>query len=527
MSRALPGLVAVLILGVVLAAGAGAGAVAGQVTMGEPDLNVYLPENEVTPGSEAELAVQIQNDAEVESGPGSEAVTTARAVRARVTDDGPFDVRTRERPLGPIPDGSMSTATFRVVVPDDVEAGTYDVDVRVRYSATYLQSSETSQRVPRSTSETITVRVVDEAQFEITDVETDVQPGTTGETELTVENVGSEAATGVRGTFTGSETVVLGGGAAEAYLGALEPGDDRTVTVDTALDRSVSGGEKPIEATFQYRDEDGRERESRPATAALPAAGAQSFTIDDLEDTLSVGYDGAIRGTFRNDGPGTITDGVLLVEPATESLTVSEGRYALPELESGEATDFSFPTEVGGQAAPGPRQVRFSVEYANGGRSTTTVGPVSERVVVDERTGEFNLTAENAQVAAGETTDLVLTITNERPETLSNVDGRLYTDGELSSPNDEAFVDELAPGESAELRFQLSAAGGAMPKTYPVELDFQYDTANGESKLSRTYQQPVEVVESSDGDGGLAFAPVVGALALLTALGGVRRWRRR
>jgi hypothetical protein len=525
MASRLPGLVAVLVVGVLLAAGAGGAA--GQVTMGEPDLNVYLPENEVTAGSESELAVQIQNDAEVESGQGSEAVTTARAVRARVTDDGPFDVRTREQPVGPIPDGSVSAATFRVVVPDDVDPGTYDVDVRVRYSVTNLVTSETSQRVTRSTTETITVRVVDEARFEITDVESDVQPGTTGETTLTVENVGSETATGARGTFTGSETLVLDGGSAEAFLGELEPGEDRTVTVDTAIDSAVAGGEKPIEASFQYRDADGRLREYGPTTAALGAADAQSFAIEDLEDTLSVGYDGEIRGTFRNDGPQRITDGVLLLEPATESLSVSEGRYALPELDTGEATEFSFPTEVGGQADPGPRQVRFSVEYANGGRSTTTAGPVSERVVVEERSGEFNVTAEDATVAAGETTDLVLTITNERPETLSNVDARLYADGDLSAPNDEAFVDELAPGDSAELRFRVSASGGAMAKAHPVELDFQYDTENGESKLSRTYQQPVEVVEPSDGDGGLAFAPVVGALAVLTALGAVRRWRRR
>lgn len=524
MRRPSPG-VALLVVAVLLAAGTAA--VAGQVTQGEPDLNVYLPENEVSPGTETEFTVQIQNDAEVESGQQTQTVTTARAVRAEVVDDGPFDVRTGEQPVGPIPDGQVVPATFRVVVPDDVEAGTYDVDVRVRYSVTNRVTSGSTQRLTRSRTETVRVRVVDRARFEITDVDTDVQPGTTGEAAITVENVGSRTARATRGTFTGSETVVLDGGTAEAFLGDLEPGEATTVTVDAAVDGAVSAGEKPIEATFRYRDADGRQQESRPAVGSLTTRGAQSFAVEDLEDTLSVGYDGEIRGTLRNEGPGAVTDGVLVIEPSSDSLFVEEGRYALPELESGETTEFAFPTEVSGQATPGPRQVRFSVEYANGGRSTTTVGPISERVVVDDRRGEFSIAAEQASVGAGESGELVLNITNERPETLRNVDARLYADGPLSSSDDEAFVDELAPGESAELRFGVSASGGASQKTYPVELDFQYDSAGGESKLSRTYKQPVEVVEPTEDDGSLGFVPVVGALALLVALGGAARRRRR
>lgn len=515
---------ALVLVGVVLAILAGG--VAGQVTNGEPELDVFLPENEVSPGSEAELTVQVQNDAEVESGRETQVVTTARAVRARVTDDSPFDVLTGEQAVGPIQDGSVASTNFRIVVPEDVDPGTYDVDVRVRYSVTNRVTSDSTQRLSRSRTRTVRVRVVDEARFEITDVDTAVQPGTTGEAAITVENVGTRPATGVRGTFTGSENVVLDGGTAQTFLGVLESGDSRTVTVDAAVNEAVSAGEKPIEATFRYSDADGRERETGSVTAALATQRTQSFSIEDLEDTLSVGYDGVVRGTVRNDGPGTISDGVLLIEPASDSLVVEEGRFALPELASGEATGFEFPTEVGGQAAPGPRQVRFSVEYANGGRSTTSVGPVSERVVVDERRGEFGVEADEARVAGGESRTLVLTITNERPETLSNVDARLYTDDPLSTNDDEAFVDELAPGESAELRFQISAADGANAKTYPVELDFQYDTESGKSKLSRTYQQPVEVVQPTEDDGGLSFAPVVGAIALLAGLGVVRRRRR-
>lgn len=527
MTRRSHGLFAAVVVATVLLS-VGAGIVASEgVTRGEPELNVYLPDNEVTPGSETTLDVQIQNDAEVDTGTRTEAVTTARAVRVEVTDEGPFDVRTRERPIGPIADGTVSTAEFRTIVPDDIEPGTYNLDVRIEYSVTNRVTSGSTQRLSRSETATVTVRVVDEPRFEVTDVETAVQPGTTGDAEITIENVGSATANDTRGTFRGGEGVDLDGGTAEAFIGDLDPGDERTVTVEAALEETVATGQKPIEASFEYRDGDGRQRETNAATGALATRPAQSFTVAAFEDTLSVGYDGVIRGTLRNDGPAPITDGVLLVEPTSDSLFIEERRYALPELDSGETTDFAFPTEVSGQADPGPRQVRLSIEYANGGRSTATVGPISERVVVDARRDEFSISTQNGTIPAGETATLVATITNERPETLSNIDARLYTDSPLSASDDEAFVDELGPGESATLRFDVTASGSATQKTYPVELDFQYDTETGESKLSDTYQQPLEVTEPTGGDGGLGFAPAVGALAVLLSLGGFGRWRRR
>ncbi|MDR9381947.1 MAG: sialidase, partial [Natronomonas sp.] len=89
---------------------------------------------------------------------------------------------------------------------------------------------------------------------------------------------------------------------------------------------------------------------------------------------------------------------------------------------------------------------------------------------------------------------------------------------------------ELEPGETGEIRFDLTAAGGAMPKTHRVELDFQYDTEGDETVLSRTYQHPVEIEERvDDGDDGPSTLVVaVGVVALVALLtGGVLWWRRR
>jgi hypothetical protein len=520
------GLVACLLVAATLFAGAAA----GQLSQGEPELDAYLPANEVAPGTESEFVVRVQNDASVQTGTATEAVTTARAVSVEITDDGPFDVQTGETPIGTIPDGSVSSAEFGVVVPEDVEPGTYEIDAEIEYSVTNRQTANDDQRLRRSADETFEVTVTDDAIFAIGNVTTDAQPGTTGEAEIELENVGSATAYATTATITGGGGVTIDGGNAEAFLGEFEPGEVRTVDVDVAIAEAIQAGEKPVEAVFEYESAEGVDREPRTATRSIVPNAAQSFTVSALDDTLSVGYAGGITGTVRNDGPSAITDGVLVIEPASDSLVIEERRIALPELAAGETTDFEYPTEVSGQAEPGPRQVRFTLEYANGGRTTATVGPVSDRVVVNESRGEFSIGGDDVRVTQGSTTELALSITNERPETLRNVNAKLYADSPLSTSSDEAFVDELEPGETGEIRFDLTAEGGAMPKTHRVELDFQYDTEGGETVLSRTYQHPVEIEERvDDGDEGPSTLVVaVGVVALVALLaGGGLWWRRR
>lgn len=510
-----------------------AGGAAGQTNQaqGEPELNGYLPNNEVAPGTESELLIRVQNDAHVRSGTPTEAITTARAVSVEITDEGPFDVRTGETPIGTVPDGTASNADFRVIVPEDIEPGTYEIEARIRYSITNRQSSSGDQRLSRTTRETLEVVVTDDAIFAVGNVTTDAQPGTTGEAEIELENVGSATAHATTATITGGGGVTVDGESAQEFLGDFAPGERRVVSVDVEILESVAGGDKPIEAVFEYRDQNGIERaEPRTATGSLTSVGSQSFSILDVDDTLSVGYDGRITGTVRNDGPTAISDGVLVLEPMSDSLIIEESRIALAALEAGGTADFEFPTDVSGQADPGARQVRFTLEYSNGGRTTTTVGPVSERVVVDPQRHAFAIGGEEVQIVQGETDEITLSLTNERPETLRNINAKLYTDSPLSTSSDEAFVNELAPGESGEIRFDLSAAGSAMPKTYRVELDFQYETERGETVLSRTYQHPVEIEARPDtGDDGPSTLVVgISAVAVVALLvGGALWWRRR
>ncbi|WP_154658552.1 COG1361 S-layer family protein [Halopiger djelfimassiliensis] len=519
-----------LVVLLLVVAGTGVPASVAALDRGEPNITVYLPENEVAAGSEATLELQLQNDAELLSGAGHE-VRTARGVSVELEDAGPFEPKSGEQALGQIADGQITTATQRIEVPEDIDPGEYDVTVRVRYAYTNSHSERSghSQRLTESETHDVTVVVPEEARFDITDVTSDVEPGADGPATLEITNVGSETARQARATISGIGGVTVDSGTAEEVLGDLEPRDSRNVTVDVDIAETVSQGHKPIEVAVTYQNSAGIERKAGPETARLSPAAEQTFSITGLEDTLSVGYDGEVTGELTNDGPRTVDDAVLIVEPMSDSLFVEDTRYALPELEPGETTSFSYPMDVSGQADPGPRQLRFTVEYTAGDRSTLEDGPITERVVVDPQEDEFSLEGVETTLRQGETNDLVIEITNERPETLSNVDVRIYTDDPLSATDDEAFVPELEPGESAEISFGVAAASSAPAKTHPVELDFQYETDRGETIVSDHYQFPVDV-EAVEDEGGIGFVGLlVRGMAVLSIAGlcvGLW-WRRR
>ena len=622
-------------------------------TVGEPDLGVYLPENQVTAGEEVTLSFMVQNDGDFQRGSDPSLVTTARAMEVDITDSGPFNVQTGPSALGEIADGQTATAEKVFDIPGDIDAGEYTVEVEVSYTHTESYNPNRpllDQLRDESVTEThdVTIEVSEDQRFEIVDIVSDVEPGGsgtavaeiehvgdetvydvqgtisptgdselrldggsadvyveewdaganetipfdvsvgeqvsdglkpieatfeyvddeaiqrqsapvqgsvaidtqisrfaitdvgsdvqvggTGETELTIENQGSTAIANAYGTLAGAgeSGVLFDGGVGTVYIGDLAPNDSTTVTVETATESDLSPGAHPIELAMTYDDAAGVDRQAQSPTATMDILAGPSFTIDDLDDTLAVGYDGLITGTITNDGPAPVDGPVLIADPASESISIEDSRYALPDLDPGESATFTYPTDVSGQADAGPRDITFNVEY-QAGDAILEEGPFRDRVVIDDARDEFSLSVTEGDVTIGETDEVVIEVTNERPETLSNIDALLYTDSPLSAPNDDAFLPALAPGESAEMTFQVSADDGVMAEPRPVELDFEYETERGSTELSDAYTVGLNLVDADNpsGDDGvfsLGNILLVGFVFTLGAGGlvAVRRYR--
>jgi len=497
---------------------------------GAPVLDLFLSQRTVPSGAESSVTVDILNTGEMDFGNDLDPrVTTARGLTLEVDDDDvPVSVGDGETAVGDVrTDASPVSVPLDVTVPDDVPDGEYEVEVTARYRYTSEVIPEFNSHNDRRGIDRFDVTIVvdDGARFAILDTDTDAQVGGGGDVTVTMENVGDEIARDavVTGSTTGTEAVIADG-SGESFVGDWEPGENRTVTFDSTVTSAFGDGAYALSTTVDYRDRDGIESASPSSRAGVVPIPEQSFALDDVEGTLEVGYSGTVSGTLTNEGPLDVDDAVVVADSGSNRVSLGETRYALPEVPAGDSVEFAFDADVSGNADPGPRQFRFTTEYTSG--DATIAVDETRRVEVAPRQPEFSLVADDPTIPAGETRRITFEITNQRPETLSSINAGLYADSPLTAVNDDAFVSELAPGESTEIWFEVAAAQDASVENHPIELDFRYDDERGNDRISDITQVAIEVTEPTD-DGGLPTTVLVVGLLVVVASAGAVVWYRR
>jgi len=540
-------------------------------TVGEPDLDVFLAERVVEPGTETTIELTIVNTGAVERGATLDQETaTARGVSIEIDDDdAPVSVSTGDAAIGSIPPGEAVTVPLTVTAPADADGDSGELDIELEYTYTEVDDGEASDETD-SDSFDVDIEVGDQPRFAVDDVDTDAQVGSDGLVEVDIENIGDEDADVARvSAQSPTSGVAIGTGedanngpepeasagsndnadgpeadtengqdvgdpadSSAAFIGELDSGDTETVVFDSRIDSGLEIETYLIELTVTYEDEDGILRESTTLAAAVEPTSAQLFELSAVDSSLEVGYSGSFGVELENTGPEDLDNPVVRATSGSDSIEITESQVALDELDEDDSTAVVFDADVSGQADPGDRQVTFTVEYgADGSRQESD--PFVRRVAVEPQTSEFELTAPDATVAADSTTQVTINVTNTRPEPLSDINVFLYPPDSLAVSDDEAFIAELDPGETETVTVEVTADGDAQPRTYPLEVDFRYDDERDDDQISEIYQLPIEVTEPA-GDGGWLpfFTATPGwtvtlvSFGSLVGIGGFVWWRR-
>lgn len=460
-------------------------------------------------------------------------VKTARntrfSVRERRMND---DIYLRSGPVlrGTVPQGVAEPLEFHLEFDEDIESGRYSIPIEVRYDWTRritrtAMGSESYHEFTRTERKSVQVVVEDQARFQLVDSDSEeVTAGDVGELQLEIENTGTGTARDARLQLSSLEPGLFYGGVESpretktVSLPSMKPGDTADVSVRVGAESDQSPGSYPVNSNVEFRNEAGVDRVSRTLRTSVDVGGEQDFSVDDVESGLRVGSDGDLQGTVTNEGPGEASNAVLVFAPEDRNVDPRETEYALGDLEVGEDREFRYRVSVSSEAEHGPKQSTFLVRYRN------EFGDLREQDVdvdynVDRRQDEFELDS-NVSLSPGETKAIEVDVTNARDETFEDIQAKMFTDSPLSSDDDEAFVEELAPGETETLIFEISAASGATAKSYSVSMDFRYDDERGDTKISDTYRVPVQVGER--GEGGLPVFTVI-LLVLLAAAAYMKR----
>ena len=413
--------------------------------------------------------------------------------------------------------GENRTFTFETALGDTATAGNYSLSARVNFE-------KPSGTVGESAAITVPLEAHPEMTFAVSDLQSSLSIGGTDTLSGTVTNTGPMTAHNAVVQFNDSATArAVGGGYA---VGTLEPGASAEFAFRVAVDETADAGPRQFGIRTSFRNDNGDQLRSDIVDVRAPVGpNDPGFEIRNVESTLRVGEEGTLDATVVNTHGDPVTDAVVNFDDPGPTVTPVDDAVAIGDLDPGEAANVSFDVEVTSSADAGPRQFDLGVSYRDRDNAARTSGAIPTRVEVGPGTAEFDVEPVDGSLSAGSGGEFRVTVTNTREYTVSDVSAKIYTDSPLSTSDDEAFVDELEPGESATIVFQLSAAGSATEKTYPVQMDFQYDDEEGDTIISDTYQIPVDV---GAGSAGLPIVPILLVVIVVGgAAGGVLYYRRR
>jgi hypothetical protein len=460
-------------------------------------------ESDVAIGQSGNVDVTVEN---VGASPARDASVTLQSTGPTVTFDG---TASATRYIGEIRPGQTRTLSFEAAVAPDSPMGDYALQTTVDFEdSDGVSATDGPFRVG--------FRPAPERTVEIEPTTTDLSVGTQGSVTLEITNDGPAAlrdAT-ISARSTGETVIPV---EAERVIGTLEPGGSTTVVYPLRLTDAAEPGARQLTFDVGYENDAGDSYRTSPSDVVVEVAPEQSFSVTGIEHTLRVGSEGELRGTIVNEGPGPARDAVLRLQVSSESVQPQETEYALGTLTPGDEASFSFPVDVTTSGSEGPRQFSLAVAYDTDDGTAAESDTLSARVDVAPSRDEFAITTSQASVEAGSAQTVVLEVTNNRDVTLRNVNAKAFVDAPLSADTDEAYIPSIAPGATKTIEFDLSAEGDARARAYPLDVDFQYDEPDGDTKLSDTYQVALEVTEPTE-DGGL-FATFGLPLAVLGLLG--------
>ena len=417
--------------------------------------------------------------------------------------------------------GEQRTFEFDVTAADSTTGGNYPMQASLTYDdadGDQAQSGPFAFGVEPNESQD---------DFTVVSSSAEVQVGDEGPVSVTLENTGenvSEATISLQ-SLTGD---ILFGQTANAtqFVGEWPAGSERTVTFNATASNNTETRSYPLQTSVSYKDSNGDAGQSDSFTLGITPQPEQSFTLSNTNSTLAVGDEGNVTGTITNQGPQDAQNAVVTLVSESENIEPQSTEVALGSLPAGGTANFSIPIEVTDSAEPGPQQFSFVVEYDNQNGDTRRSGTLDTQVMVEPQSDEFIVERANASLDVGTSGTVTLNVTNNRASAVSNVNAKAFVDDPLSISSDEAYIAQLEPGETQQIAFDVSSGGDASAGEYPLSVDFQYDSG-GESKLSDTYEVPVELVASDDGGilSSLSVMWGLGGLLVLFGVGWV--WSRR
>jgi hypothetical protein len=313
-------------------------------------------------------------------------------------------------------------------------------------------------------------------------------------------------------------------------VGDLLGGSSVSASFSVKISKYAVGGvySLPLQLTYQYLN---NAEEVSPDTVRywyydqnitipLLVRIKSGVTLDPVKaraDQLNVGTEGYVIMSMTNAGSEHARNAVAkLGRDGLSPLIPTDASVYIGDFGPGDTREIRFRASVSTDAGAQDYPVDVHVEYTDSegdsaSSDTVTVGvPVGRKI-------DFAVVSPAPQVNPGQSATLEVTYRNTGSATVYSAEARISAVDPFTSNDDTAYIGDLAPGESATARYDVTVGSGATPKSYGLDSEIRYRDALDNSQISDTIKVPVDVVQSAGILGVLGNPLVLLALAAITA----------
>lgn len=208
--------------------------------------------------------------------------------------------------------------------------------------------------------------------------------------------------------------------------------------------------------------------------------------LDVRSESLNVGTEGYVYMTLKNIGHDAGKSAIAkVVRNGASPLIPTDGSAYLGTFEPGETVDVKFKVSVSDNAEPQSYPLDVVIAYEDYEERPVTSKAVTVGLPVGGKI-DFEVVSSPAVLHPGDKDILEVVYKNSGAAKVYNAQARISAVDPFTSNDDTAYLGDLAPGETATAKFEVSVDSGGTLKEYGIDSEIRYRDDLDNSKISDT-----------------------------------------
>lgn len=359
---------------------------------GSPELSAAVSgANEFSPGTEATIAVAIQNSGLIEyeftyptTLTPADMPNTAKLMTLTLTPgDAPVTILSDPQMVGDLKGGSQMTVNFKVRFDPDARAGRYSLPLLVHY--TYLAyadqyGQDALQYFYKTKDVTLNLPIDVQPEIQLAVISVDcghITVGTEGFVTVTLQNNGHENGTDAVLMLSPAPNSPVRPSVGSVYIGDFPAGSTVTVPFKVSVSADGEAQEYPMDLSVYYRNENGNFVYSDLVVIGIPVYAKIRFVVISSPPEVAPGGERLLSIEYENAGSATVYSAQARIY-AVDPFTTSDDTAYIGTLAPGESGTAVFEVTVQSAATEKTYSLDSEIRY----RDALDNDQVSDRITI-------------------------------------------------------------------------------------------------------------------------------------------------